>query len=357
MPVFLIALLLLLPTTTPAAFQLTYANLPSGQACCLVPDPQGNLFVVGIDQSNVSITKLDGAHRIVATFQFGGGGDDRPLAAALDAQGNLLIAGQTDSTDFPLRNPLFPSVATPFPSGFLSRLDPNTGQLLSSTRIDGNGTTAIQAVTLDPTGNIYLAGVTTAANFPITAEAFQKAGPKITPFGSVRFGVVMKLSPTGDRLLYSTFLGGATANCIVGGSRCINKFGFTFINAIVADRNGIVTVAGFTNASDFPVTPGVVQSVCRCADNAAHNGFLTQLNSTGSGLRWSTFLGGSPYGTTNAPRGINIIKALAQDPNGNILVAGYTNAYDFPTTRGALQPQFGANSLPLIESPTASLPN
>jgi len=345
MPVFLIALLLLLPTITPAALQLTYANLPSGQACCLVADPQGNLYVVGIDHSNVSVTKLDAAHRIVATFQFGGGGDDQPLAAALDAQGNLLIAGQTNSTDFPLRNPLFPSVATPFPSGFLSRLDPVTGQLLSSTRIGGNGTTSIQAVTVDPTGNIYVAGSTTAANFPITPDAFQKTGAMITSFGSIPFGFVMKLSPTGDRLLYSTFLGGATANCIVGGSRCINKFGFTFINAIVADRNGIVTVAGFTNASDFPVTPGVVQSVCRCADNAAHNGFITQLNSTGSGLRWSTFLGGSPYGTTNAPQGINIIKALAQDPNGNILVAGYTNAYDFPTTRGALQPQFGGELL------------
>ncbi len=345
MPVFLIALLLPLPTITPAAFQLTYANLSSGQACCFVPDPQGNLYVVGIDHSNVSVTKLDAAHRIVATFQFGGGGDDQPLAVALDAQGNLLIAGQTNSIDFPLRNPLFPSVATPFPSGFLSRLDPVTGQLLSSTRIDGNGTTAIQALTLDPIGNIYLAGVTTAADFPITAEAFQKAGPKITGFGAIRFGVVMKLSPAGDRLLYSTFLGGATANCLVGGSRCINKFGYTFINAILADRNGIVTVAGYTNANDFPVTAGVVQSVCRCSENSAHNGFITQLNSAGSALRWSTFLGGSPYGTTNAPQGTNLIKALAQDSGGNILVAGYTNAYDFPTTPGALQTKFGGELL------------
>jgi len=72
MPVFLIARLLLLPTTSSAALQLTYARVSSGQACCLVPDPLGKLYVVGIDQCNVSITKLDAAHRIVATFQLGG---------------------------------------------------------------------------------------------------------------------------------------------------------------------------------------------------------------------------------------------------------------------------------------------
>ncbi|MCX6602958.1 MAG: hypothetical protein NTV52_05135 [Acidobacteria bacterium] len=143
-----------LPPAALAALQLTYANLPPGQACCLVPDPQGNLYVIGTNQSNVSITKLDAAHRIVATFQFGGGNLDQPIAATLDAQGNLIIVGQTNSADFPLRNPLFSPIASPRPIGFLARLDPNTGQLLSSTRIGGDGITSLQAVTTEPSGNI-----------------------------------------------------------------------------------------------------------------------------------------------------------------------------------------------------------
>ncbi|MCX6602959.1 MAG: hypothetical protein NTV52_05140 [Acidobacteria bacterium] len=68
----------------------------------------------------------------------------------------------------------------------------------------------------------------------------------------------MKLTPAADRLLYSTFLGGATANC-VGGSHCIPKLSITTIKAIVVDRNGIVT-------------PGVIQTIRRCSEYWAQNG-------------------------------------------------------------------------------------
>jgi uncharacterized protein (TIGR03437 family) len=339
-------LLFLLALTTPAAAQLTHAN---SQACCLVPGPPGTLYVIGAANDNVSITKLDTNHRILTTFEFGGGGQDQPLAATLDPQGNLLIAGQTTSPDFPLRNALFSQTAPSSPAGFLARVDPNTGQLLYSTRLGGQASelnfrlgTAVHALAVDPAGNIYAAGRTTAADFPVSPDAFQKSGALSTPFGPRPYGFVLKLSPAGERLLYSTLLGGATPNCL-GGSHCLPIFAATTVNAIAVDRNGIVTAAGDTNARDFPTTPGALQTICRCSERTT-NGFLTQLNATGSALRWSTFLGGSFYGPSQIPSGVTSISAVAQDPSGNILAAGYTDADDFPTTPNAYQPRFAGDA-------------
>lgn len=66
---------------------------------------------------------------------------------------------------------------------------------------------------------------------------------------------------------------------------------------------------------------------------------MTQLNAGGSGLRWSTFLGGTWYGFSQFPVGTNTINAVGQDAAGNVAVAGRADADDFPTTPGILQPK------------------
>lgn len=104
------------------------------------------------------------------------------------------------------------------------------------------------------------------------------------------------------------------------------------------DHNGNATVGGATNARDFPTTVGVVQAVCRCQEYA-NNGFVTQLNAEGSGPVWSTFLGGTWYGFSQFPFGTNSISALNLDSAGNVTVGGMTDADDFPTTAGVLQPK------------------
>jgi uncharacterized protein (TIGR03437 family) len=156
----------------------------------------------------------------------------------------------------------------------------------------------------------------------------------------------MKISGPGDRLLYSTLLGGSTVSCF-GGSHCVGKSTATAIDAIVVDQQGLATVAGSTNALDFPTTPGAVQTECKCQEYA-NNGFVTRLNADGSGLVWSTFLGGSWYGYSQVPSGVNAVKALALDAAGNVVVAGKTDANDFPTTPGALQARLAgpADALP-----------
>ena len=338
---------------TGAAAKLAYVDLDGGRACCLVPDGIGNLYVVGsivsASGTHISVTKLDGASHVVSRFTFGVGNADQPKAAALDPQGNLVIAGQTHSSEFPLVNALISRTEPNAPAGFIAKVNPSNGQILFSTRIGGLGVgsfvrigSTVNALAVDPAGNIYAGGMTNAKDFPVSGDAFQKSGAGGDSFGPRPYGFVLKLSAAGDRLLYSTLLGGAAANCS-GGSHCIGKYASSVVHAITVDRNGIATVGGATNARDFPVTGGVVQTVCRCQEYAS-NGFVTQFNAGGSGLRWSTFLGGSWYGDAQFPSGTNEVSALAQDTDGNIVAAGRTDADDFPASAGVLQTKFAGES-------------
>lgn len=214
--------LLLIAATLSAAANLAYVDLGArGGACCLVPDGLGNVYVVGgaAGESGtlVSVTRLDATSHVVTSFRFGGL-SDQPRAAALDPLGNLVIAGQTNSPDFPLVHPLFAHTEPGAPAGFIAKVNPSNGQVLLSTRVGGltpeNSVrlgTAVNALAVDSVGNIYAAGTTNARDFPVTANAFQKSGAGGDTFGPRPFGFVLKLSPAGDRLLYSTLLGGSTA--------------------------------------------------------------------------------------------------------------------------------------------------
>ena len=221
-------------TLAGAAVNLSYVDFgPGGNACCLVSDGLGNLYVIGsvagASGANISVTRLDAANHVAGSFTFGGGGSDQPKAAALDPQGNLVIAGQTNSSDFPLVNALISQTEPRVPAGFITKVNPSSGQILFSTRIGGLAAesfvrigSVVNALAVDPAGNIYAAGWTNATDFPVSADAFQKSGAGGNSFGTRPYGFVLKLSPAGDRLLYSTLLGGAIANCF-GGSHCVGK--------------------------------------------------------------------------------------------------------------------------------------
>ena len=307
-------------------------------------DANGNVFVAGPIQMpslpgiltppvRVIVVKLDRSNNVVYRFVFGGSGSDFAEALALDSGGNVWVVGTTYSPDFPLVNPVISQIPLNRSTGFISKIDPTGTRLLFSTYLGGSSAindafTVISAVALDPPGNVYVTGNTTSMDFPVTPNAFQRtvSGPA---FG---FAFVTKLTNSGDRIMYSTYIGDAHTNCY-GGSACIGAAANTGGSAIAVSSDGSATVAGTTSADPLPVTAGAFQTECKCS---YHNltGFVTRLSADGASLVWSTYLGGTErsFGSSG-DRGQSV--ALTSD--GGVVVAGYASTGDFPVTPGAFQ--------------------
>jgi Beta-propeller repeat len=120
-------------------------------------------------------------------------------------------------------------------------------------------------------------GRTSSADFPVTSGAFQTTAPS-TDFS----GFVTELNSTGSALVYSTYLGGADADNV---------------NGITLDSSNDAYLTGATASSDFPTTPG---SFMPSVVNNATDAFVTELNSSGTALVYSTYLGGSSQDSGNA---------------------------------------------------------
>ena len=219
---------------------------------------------------------------IYSTF-LGGGvlGDSYAYAVALDATGAATVAGATSANNFPTTPGAFDtsyshSGNTIF-DAFVTRLGPNGDTLIYSTFLGGGGVgdSYAYAVALDPTGAATVGGATTADNFPTTAGAFDTS---YNHSGNTIFdGFVTRLSPSGDALMYSTFLGG-------GG------VGDSYAYAVALDPTGAATVAGATTADNFPTTPGAFDTSYSHSGNTIFDGFVTRLSPNGSALTYSTFL-------------------------------------------------------------------
>jgi uncharacterized protein (TIGR03437 family) len=238
---------------------------------------------------------------------------------ALDSTGNIYVAGNTNALDFPLVNPLQNRKGTG-DTAFVQKWSPDGVTLIYSTYLGGSNSDAAFALAVDSAGNAYVAGRTVSADFPVTANAFQKQ------LAGQANAFVAKISADGSRLIYSTFLGGGTEN----------------LSAIVVDSAGNAVVTGETSSAAFPLTPGASQTSLSTGCNyyslldigVPSNGdaFVTRLSADGSSLVYSTLLGGV-CGT--------IGQSLAMDPGGSVWVAGKTSSSDFPIVGNALQPKFG----------------
>ena len=173
---------------TPGAlqtnFQHTVCGYQRGEGGTIydVPCPHG--FVAKIDPS--------GTRLIYATY-LGGDADDYVSAIAVDASGNAYVTGFTRSSDFPVSKGAYLSSG----SGFLTKLSPNGSTAAFSTRLPSQGS----AIALDSAGNLYVAGAA-GTDFPTTPGAFQ------SKLAGSRDVFVIKLSPDGSSLRYSTLIGG-----------------------------------------------------------------------------------------------------------------------------------------------------
>jgi hypothetical protein len=251
---------------------------------------------------DVFVSKLDstGATLVYSTY-LGGSSRDVGTGIVLDSGGNAYVTGYTHSSDFPTTPAAFDRSHNGDRDVFVTKIDATGATLAYSTYLGGRGEDTGASVAVDTGGNAHVAGLTNSSNFPTTPAAFDP-----TFNGSIDV-FVTKLDATGSTLVYSTFLGGSSEDHGTG---------------VAVDFGGNAYVTGRTASPDYPTTPGAFDM----SHNGGFDAFVTKLNSTGTTLVYSTFLGGSSE---------DFGRRVAIDSFGSAYVAGETTSGDFPVTPGA----------------------
>ena len=288
------------------------------------PTTSGAYQTTGIGAAFVTKVDPAGATLVYSTY-LGGTGGDAPKGVAVDKNGNAYVAGFTRSTDFPTTagalQPRYMQNGGGDPRGvaFVTKLNPTGSALAYSTYLGGYNLDVAFAIAVDSSGDAFVCGETFASNFPTTPNAFQRG---IHGNGGSN-AFVSKLNPTGTALLYSTYLGGSGS----GDPTSDRDKAF----ALAIDNVGNAYVTGYTDSYDFPTTPGVLQPTNPAIGTPVRTSkvFVTQLNSNGTALVYSTFLGGAS--------GIDGGAGIAVDGVGNAYITGQTDSTDFPLTPGAYQ--------------------
>jgi hypothetical protein len=328
-------------------------------------------------------TTQAGGDQLIYFSYLGGSSIDIPLAVAVDANGVAYMTGTTTSTDFPMAGnslqTLGPDVVT---EAFIAVIDPSQYggvALVYSTFLGGQtGANSGNAIAVDSSGNIYVAGTTASSDFPVTASgyAINLYGPSdaflteisesnstaplyssylggendddgramvLLPNGQVYVGistdglmfplagfsynannsggydVAIALFDTTQSgvasLIYSTYIGGSAND---------------MVRAMTLDNSGNLVVTGYTLSPDFPVTADAAQH----SYGGAGDAFVTVVNALTptTFLNYSTFFGGSDG---------DVAAAVAVDSAGFIYLTGYTLSADFPITQNAPQPAWG----------------
>ncbi len=281
----------------------------------------------------------------------GGNLDDDVEDIEVDQTGNVYLTGRTTSADFPTTDGAFDN-SLGFCVGscgdaFVTKLDPSGSTLIYSTYLGGSttfgdylstGDDGATAIAVDAEGNAYITGSTASYDFPLTpgSPTFQ-AQPKFRQFDQMkpawtcsRDAFVTKLNATGSDIIYSTFIGGSGEDKAYDID--IDDAGHAYITG---EAGPLPTTCSPTPCYyylyPYPATVGAFQE-----EAYAHrkNAFVTKFNTTGSGLIYSTFLGGG---------GDDEGHSLKVDSSGRAFVLGETESTDFPVTDGVLDPTCGSD--------------
>lgn len=289
-----------------------------GQAIAV--DAAGNAYVTGVTDStnfptvnpmqpinqggaDAFIFKLAAAgNALVYSTYLGGYGNDRANSIAVDAAGAAYVTGISESTNFPTANPLQGSNRGTA-NVFVTKLNPAGSGLVYSTYLGGSDSDIGNGIAVDDFGAAYITGSTSSVDFP-TVNPIQSAN------AGDRDAFVIKLNPTGNRLVYSTYLGGMDTD---GG------------NAIAVDSEKNAYVTGFTASADFPLA-NPIQATFGGGD---HDVFVAKISNTGDSLTYATYLGGN---------GSDVARGIAVNDTGHAYITGFTTSTTFPTVN-AIQAQ------------------
>ncbi|HEY3444627.1 MAG TPA: hypothetical protein VGK29_28005 [Paludibaculum sp.] len=249
-----------------------------------------------------------GTNTLTYCTYYGGLLKENSQAVAIDAKGQLVIGGYTNSGELPGAT----SGVSVQPSnrggldGFVARFDPSqqpASGLNYASFLGGNSSDLITGVAVDAAGKIYLSGTTMSWDFPIAGAAYQTG---LNSFGDL-FVTKIDADQTGfNGLLYSSYFGGGDLDSA---------------QASVIDAQGRLWITGYTASTDLPVTSGASQ----LANAGGIDAFLVRLDLSKSGaafVSYCTYLGGA---------NTDVAYGLALDPvSGGVTVAGYTLSTDFP---------------------------
>ncbi len=286
---------------------------------CIAVDGAGNAYVTGETWSvnfplrsalyqnlrgswDAFITKLNtsGTALIYSTY-LGGNSYDEGWGIAVDNAGNAYVTGRTFSTDFPIRNALYPNFEGAS-DAFIVKFNVGGTALAYSTYLGGDNTDAGYGIAIDSTGNTYMTGDTYSNDFPTRNAPYPNHSGGEDVF-------ITKLIAGGTALAYSTYLGGSK-----------NEWG----SGIAVDGAGDAYITGRTYSTNFPTRNALYPQY----GGGVYDAFIVKLNASGTALVYSTYLGGSSY---DDGLGISL------DNANNAYVTGETESANFPT-RNALYP-------------------
>ncbi len=234
-----------------------------------------------------------------STFM-GGGACDQSYDIAVDASGSVYVTGYTNSLNFPTTAGAYSESHSGGSDVFVAKLDPTGSALVYATFLGGSDVEIGHGIAVGGSGSAYVTGLTESSDFPTTAGAHDES---YNGGGDV---FVAMLDPTGSTLDFATFLGGSDAD-----QGCDVTVGA-----------GGVFLTGSSKSVDFPVTGAAYDII----HNGGADAFVLQLNSAGTALIYSSYLGGA---------GDDEGRGMVLNNAGNVYLVGSTESPDFPTTTGA----------------------
>ncbi|MFC2173384.1 SBBP repeat-containing protein [Acidobacteriota bacterium] len=298
-------------------------GIESDGARAIAVDGCGNAYVVGrtnsldfptrnpfqaqskktnVGCSDAFVVKFDANGALVYSTYLGGSQDSGPCpetaeGVAVDVDGQVYVTGVACSPDFPIQSAWQPTIGGRC-DAFVTKIDSTGQRLVYSTFLGGSVTDAGEGMAIDASGNAYVVGYTRGDDFP-TLNALQPSWG-----GGPTDAFLTKLDAAG-MAVFSTFIGG------IGGE---------YAESVAVDSGGSAVVAGWTVSPDFPLMNPFQGSV-----GGGYDAFVTKVDPAGTGLVFSTFLGG-----TSEDRACGVAVDVS---SAAINVVGYTSSADFPVVR------------------------
>ncbi len=291
--------------------------------------------------ANVFVTKFNssGSQLLFSTY-LGGTGIDSPVGIAVDPlSGNVYVAGNTTSADFPAHNAFQGGPLSTANHAFVTVLNPAATALVYSTYLSGHGVDTATGLAIDNRAGAYVTGFTTSTDsgtgFPSTTSAFQKSSLAASQF----FFTKLNTAATGaGSVSYSSYLGGSV-------SASGNPANETQGGGIAVDRSGYVYLTGGTDFTNMPVL-----NAAQAASKGGADVFVAKFNpgvAGAAGRVYLTYVGGT---------GDDVGNGISVDASGSAYVTGSTTSADIAASSTAFQktPGGGVDALLLkIGNPVA----